>query len=422
MILTDVLMTVFAVRGVGASVAAHQRLANAQTAVTMAQNAYHRALAGGNALAIANAHLRVQMATRSAVAQTTSAIGSNIVMIGAIMFALERATKVASDFAHEIMNIMDLTGSSARESVFAVMLGKAAGMSDITQMRELLKLNAAVFSTQGQSALARLGIPVNPNESGLDLFLRVSKALEGMQDGLRKTQIMEEIFGQRAVAAMLPLLRMTEAQRDAVRKLSEEYDVKVLPMMQQFQFQANYLQLVIMSKIVFPIANHVIPIFQSWIDVMVVLIDWFNRLDRLMGGIPSWVVTVLALAVAFGYVVNTIIQLRLVYILLRGALIGVFLVQAAIAILAGQYGRVVQALAFLAIGGFVINHLLSGDDDKKAENDPAKKMDKAVDKFRQAVDKMTDSFSDVAGRGIPGGLRPQDIPAIERQLGLDAIG
>ena len=50
---------------------------------------------------------------------------------------------------------------------------------------------------QGRAALAQLGVPADLSGNGLTALNRILDGLDRMQDGLKKTELEEQIFGAR---------------------------------------------------------------------------------------------------------------------------------------------------------------------------------------------------------------------------------
>jgi hypothetical protein len=411
-IVGDVVMTVFAVQGVGNLVSAYARLGNAQQQAQKAEREF-----AATAIVSNQWHSRLEkhlIAQRTLLTAQAAAFSTSVLGLGATVFVGERAVNTLVMYGRELQNIIDLTGAAPKEASAMMSLFKVAGLSDITEIREIMKLNQAIFSSQGRSALTRLGVAPDPNQSGIQLFMQVADALDGMEDGLRKTQIMQDIFGTRGIAAILPLLRMTREQRAEVVKLSESFNTEGLSALQSYGFAVAFLGQTILVKLVFPIAKMLLPLFEKVVQGITFIVDQ-------AGGFLAWVITVGALAFAFTKVILAVQAfIGIMKTLIELQKLSAYW-QAILNFLSNPvYGAAVAAAA--VAGTALLFNNLGGGDTSGGAKAGADKFDKAVDKFSNAVERIESTFEDVKGRGIPGGMGAVDIGSIERQFALHVIG
>lgn len=416
MVINDTLLLVFTTRGAGSVIAAHAALANAQQQVAAAQ---HRIATTSplNGPRYMSAWRSYQTAlTRLSGALTTEAARS--AAGAALLFAvMDNVLNRYVKFGAEIMNVMTLTGASSKDSVAAVMMAKAAGMNDTTEIRELMRSGSAVFSGKGQAALARLGIPSNPNQSGLSIINQVSDRLQQMPDGLRKTQIMEDIFGQRGVAAMLPLLRLTKQQREEILALSSSFGTEGLPAIQEYQAATAILGQTLEQKVIFPIAQQLLPVFTRVTRWITMAIKYWDALAPFGKTVASWIAAMVGFGLAIAGAVRAVMYLVNAYRVLAAT-------QAFQAIVAGDMsviGRVALGASVAAGAVWGIDWLTNKFSDG-ASGGPENKMQVASNKMLDAATRMGDAVDKLRGGGIPGGIGSADINAIWQQGAIHAVG
>jgi hypothetical protein len=328
-----------------------------------------------------------------------------------------RAAEAYAAFGTEIMNIRDLTGSSAQESTRAASLFGLAGVTDVQEIREILRLEQSVFSQQGRAALGRIGVSANPNVTGLTLFNQVAEALQRYPDGILKAQAMTDIFGQKSVQALLPLLRLTKEQRDRAFELADTFDTRMLPVIQQWQYMSANLGQTLEMRVIFPIAQRLLPVFIKLADVIVYLADRFAALDKVMGGALSYLLAFSGAAVGVWALVTA--GLALVSVLKQMALW-----QAIVAALSGNWKNLAIAVGIGAAAGVAIwgADKLMGNGGSSSAAGPVDKFGKAVDQFDASVNRMQEGWQRLNRGGIPSGLDEIGLDAISRQMMLPALG
>jgi hypothetical protein len=420
--ITDNLISAFEVAGVVSSVAAFTALAHAQEKVARAEEDLQIVVAKGQLLTNAGvAAARKLHDANITLAKTMILTGAGMLTAGVVTIAtLQRMTAAYVRFGNEVMNVQDMTGASAKDAARALTLMQVAGVNDIQTARELLRLNQAVFNPTAMTALAKLGISPNPNQSGLELMEKVFDRLQKMPNSMRKTGIMEDIFGVRGVAAILPVLRMSREQRQQVYSLADSYNTRLLPAVQQTQFAFGMLGQTIMMQLIFPIAEKLLPLFGATTQALVTIIAWVNKLDQTLGGVFSWVVAIVAALAGFALAARGIAILIHAIKLLNIQLGITALLKAAVT---GDMRAVamVAAVAGIAIGASIWAHYNNPERDSK-EDRAAQKMERAVDKFESAVNRMVSGLNPLHGNGVPSGLKEIDIMALNRMVGLGAIG
>jgi len=415
--ITDTLMTVFQVSGISALMGALRNTEAATDRLTLAQRRLNQAqLTGRGYVQAQYAVIAAQRAVATSHLQTAQTAFSTFQQV--ITLAKEAANAYA-EFGKEVMNIRDLTGSSAKESTRAAALFGLAGVSDVQEIREILRLEQSVMSEQGRAALGRLGVSANPNVSGLTLFNQVADALQRYPDGILKAQAMTDIFGQKSVQALLPLLRLTREQRERAFELADAFNEGMLPAIQQFQYSMANLGQTFQMRVLFPIAEQLLPIVLKITDAIVYLMDKFAALDKIAGGLLS---TLLGFALAAGAVAT----LTIAVVQLWKAFRALAATQVLLTALGGPAG-VARVAAAVAVAGGVYWGIskVMGDGSggaKSGGNGPVDKFGKAVDSFDAAVNRMEEGWQRLNRGGVPSGLNSYSLDALSRELALPALG
>lgn len=258
----DILQSIFQVTGISATVSAYAQVAQAALKMGAAQT---KAAAAVNIGPVASgAAYAKSLAAYSSLATAASlaVIGLAAASVAAFAVVVTAVDGMVSQYQRlgtQILDLRDLTGASGTDAAKAVSLFGAAGINDATQLREILRLSKDLRTAQGTRGLAMLGIAPNPNKTGLQLFNEVIDKASQMQSGLRRTQAIEEIFGARSAAALLPLLRMTKEQRKEAESMGEVWSGPALQALQEFNAETGLLGQAFISHIVVPIAQLVLP-------------------------------------------------------------------------------------------------------------------------------------------------------------------
>ena len=404
--MNDNFKLVFEAENVNGVISAHLQIAKAQDMVTAS------ATAASNSTA--NASKKVSSASAA-----TSAFVDSLRNVGIqTAFAIAGIVKLEDSylkFARTVMDVRDLTGASVKEATQATLLARVSGMPDATALREILRSSAAAFKGEGQEALSQLGVAATPNESGLKLINDIANALQGIPDGLRKAEIEEKLFGARGVAAMQPLLRLTQRQREETMRLADDFNGAGLASAQQLTYSFNLLGQTMLQDVIFPIAQQMLPLFQGLTTMVLGMADGWHRLDTALGGVPSWIVGIVALSGAIYSVVRTVMALTKAY----EALIAVQAISAALQGPIG-WGRLAAGVAVAGAGLYGISKAFG--DSGSGSDSTADKFSRSVDRFGEHVGMMQDAVSQMRGNGIPKALNSFDIGALSQSAALKTIG
>ncbi len=413
---SDVFATIFEAKGHSAVVSAFNQVGIAQEALAI-KEAKLAQLPIDQLAARKEAALSVARAEQSVASAARTTALSAAAGVTAWAYGMMRLTDEYIRFGNAVMNVRDTTGASAKDSVRAETLARVAGVNDPQEMRELLRIGTSVFNGKGQSALARLGISASPNQNGLELFDKIADRLEGMQDGLRKTQIMEDLFGQRGVAAMLPLLRLTKDQREEVKNLADTFNADGLGAIQAFQFQAGLTGQTVMQDFVYPLARSAMPIITEVFEFVRKLAHGFSVLNEAMGGSLGAAIVFFGVAKAISTAVTAVQALTTAY---KGLAIAEAFAEGPAGLAKLAAGVAVAGLATVAINKAIDG--VSGSPGSDGHAQAVDKFSNSVDKMEKVVNRLGDSFDSVKGGGIPGGLSQLDIGAIYRNGDLRTIG
>jgi hypothetical protein len=301
---------------------------------------------------------------------------------------------------------------------------RATGMNDMQQIREIMRMSRSVFDSSGKAAMGRLGVMANPNAQGLTLFNSIADAYQRSNlSPLLKSKLMEDIFGARSFANLLPMLRMTQEQRRAVQDLASDYETKALPAIQQFQFASAMLSETLMVKIAFPLAQTFIPVFESVISIVNFATGAFFSLNKMLGGALVPMLAFAALGSSLAIIWIAVGRITTAFKALLPVLKANAAVQAFITALQGPQGiaRVVAAGAIaggvIGLGVYGISKMNGGSD--SGPNAPGSKMNTAADKMLEAAGMFKDGFSQYWKMK---GINQLDVAQIARQQALGAIG
>ncbi len=413
----DILLTTFAVRGLSTVVHAMQTAAAATDKVTQAQNVVNAQIAAGNLQLSALRDLQAAIAVETAaLAERTMLLagvmaGVGLAAIRATVRGLHEAIDAFQEFGREVMNVRDLTGASADESVKAITRFKLAGISGTQEIREMLRLGKDAFSSQGLAALGRLGVSANPTQSGLEIMENIRRALNGMQDGLRKTMIMEEIFGARGAANLLPYLRLTDEQIAKSDELASLYNTRMLPAVQQLDFASSNLGQTIMARLVYPLAEKLIPALIWVVDKITIFVDFLGQLNAATGGALGLAAAFFTIAAGVALFIGA---MKVLLPLLKADVI----LEAAMAALRGNWKGLAIAGAVAVGAGILVNNLGPQQEHINATRENTR----ALNGLSHSVSELADGWDALNRGGIPRGLNQSDIRGIMGAHARGAIG
>lgn len=422
-VITDTLATFFSVSGVATLINAYQAVQAAETRLMNAQQAVNATMAGTAARRRAVTNLNNALASASqaaAAAELATAgviAGVGVAALSTLTSGLREAISAYVEFGRQVSDIKDLTGASAKEAAQAAELFRVAGVKDATAVRDFIRLSKDFRTAQGNSGLLALGIsPTNMNGDAMALFDQIANKLNAMQDGVRKTQIMEELFGARGATAMLPLLRMTEEQRHQVQALGDAFNSEGLAAIQEFTFASNLLGETLMVKVAYPIAQRLLPILTGLTNAVIGVLDAFGRINEATHGI-------LGMALAFGAVGTAIGAIMIAIPPLIAALSSLAVVEAVVDAFAGQWQNLAAGLAIGAIAGIGLGALSGSFNSPMQENTSAlQHNNELLAQNNTNLARIADTFLKQSQGGIPKGFQSGDVNELLRQMALGAIG
>lgn len=204
-------------------------------------------------------------------ASAASVLGPIALVVGSLT-AVSAATKKAEDslieYGKAIMDIRDLSGESAQESAKAHAVFMAAGISDVTAMREFLKVGRDIRSQSGETGFGLLGVRINQSDSPLQAILKISKALHDMPGGMQKVEAAAEALGIRNTSALLSLSRLTDAQKSMAEAGAFNVSDDDLASIQDLGVQFNLIGQEIMTGLVYPLAKELLPYVKEVTDTL----------------------------------------------------------------------------------------------------------------------------------------------------------
>jgi hypothetical protein len=338
---------------------------------------------------------------------------------------MDRVIESYTRWGAAVMDVRDLTGASTRESVRAMNLLNAGGVNQSVAPK-ILNLSKDVFTGQGAGALARLGIPANPNQTGLQLFDQIAEKMSHMQNSMLKAQIGTQLFGEEGYRSLLPLLRLTKDQREEAMGIGQGFGGANLARIQEFKTKMQIFGASFQQNVLFPLADKFIQVLNPILTAMQKLVNFMGWLDQTFAGVPSWIGTFVALSVAILLVVRVVQSLVATYTALRSAVIAWTAAQAASeAILGGPaaWTKLVVGTAVAASALAGVNAVMGSSSNPGATGqDDMRKFSNSVNKFDESVNRMGDSFDNIKGGNIPNGLTETDIQSVGRQRALGMLG
>ena len=211
-----------------------------------------------------------------AAAGVAGIIAAGVSVIKGILDTLANALRNAVDrftsFVRTVMEIEDLTGGTPQQAARLAIGFQAAGINSGMGVREIMHMEQSTRSGRGAAAISQLGI--KPGGDGAEMFMKIVAALSQMQDGVKKTQMIMDIFGQRGAAALGPLLHMTAAQAAQVSLLASHFNGAAVDAVQQFTTGLNILGQTIQIRLVDPFLTKVLPVLTMVIDKVTQLVNY----------------------------------------------------------------------------------------------------------------------------------------------------
>jgi len=415
-VITDTLLTTFAVSGLTSLLGAFTRVESGLAALQRANYQLNTATSSGQTV-------RALLAQKQATQQlqySMAVLGQTaLTLFLRIAQGAQQALRRFVEFGGQVQSIAQETGASFREAAQITTLFQVAGISDMQRMRDLVRLSNDLKDPNALAGLGKLGVTPSYSKSGVQLFNEIADALGRMKDGLYKTQAEEQIFGQRGVTALQPLLRMSHAQRQETLDLANAFDTRMLPVMQQYQVASALLGQTIMIKLVYPLANAFLPVMLKAVRLVTGAVNLFDRLNNAFGGTLSVLIGVAVATYTIGRGITLLVG---AYKAFNAVLQTNAKLQVLLTALQGPKGlaQVAVALGVAGAAAYGINKLLEPKQEKK--DDSSNRFSDAVDKFSGAIDTWT-SFN---RGGIPKGLvdgqgTGYNLSALERMQALAAV-
>ena len=407
------LVVAFSAKGVREVVMAHGEMAEAQERLAVADEKMEVAKVaslGNQQRAITNFQHAQEASFRSEEALMTR----RVVMWGAVSAAILEATHANDEFAKAVRDIRDLSGSSTQDATRAALLARITGMGDTGMLRDIMRSSRAAFTPEGLGALGQIGVQTNIEEGGLQLFNNIADALERIPDGARKASLEMQIFGARNVAALLPLLELTKAQREQVMGLADDYNSGLLASSQQLSFQFAFLGQQIMVGLVYPLAQALSPAVMGIIVIFRGLVWVLSEVNSIggtlkigwIGIIAGFVMTVKVVRTVWGAISDLVKIMRL--------LNWEMIIQKALSGPAG-WATLAAAGVITGVGLYWLNN------QQEATPDADKHLS-ALNKNTDAINRLGDNFDAIKGKGGIGSMMQSTDPLMLKRIGLSAVG
>jgi hypothetical protein len=419
---TDILQTLFVVKGLSTLMSAFEADGNAQKKLDAIQakinaNNYRGiVLKNMNKKLLAAQTEATEAAAKAELAFAGVIAGASVKALQSLVGGISDAVQAYTEFGTQVANIRDLTGASAKESAEAAELFRVAGVKDTQAIRDYLRLAKDLQSSQGQQGLGMLGISSTQGENSVHLLGRIIDKLQQMPAGIQKARVEEELFGTRGAVALQGLLRLTHEQREQALALGDAFGSEGLAAIQSFQFGIAMLGETVMVKLVYPFAQRLLPVLGFIVDKTIVFTAWVGHLNSMTGG-------VLVFAGAFAAIGTAIAGVMMVIPPLLTALKSVALVEAVIDALAGQWQNLAAGLAVGAVAGIGLYGIGQFGGSGQSDNTNALNSNtEATQNAANAMNKFTDAWMQANRGGIPRGLQRGDIAELSRQHALGIIG
>ena len=226
-------------------------------------------------------------ATAAAAVGPMVAIGAAIAGVGIASYGAE---KRLIEYGNAVMDLRDISGESASEAAKAVAIFNAAGVSEVQEIRGLLKGVKDLFSNNGTRGFGLVpGLNLSSNDTPLQILDKYTTAIHNMNGGLLKAESLTEAWGARNAKIILQLARMTEEQKKLAIENSFGVTDQDLAKIQDMGVQFNILQQSFLSKVVYPIAELLMPALKTGIKLIEEMVDGFQGLAGLKDSL-AWVI------------------------------------------------------------------------------------------------------------------------------------
>ena len=213
----------------------------------------------------------------------TLAAGAAIYGVGK---ACVNATNSLGEYAEAIANIRDISGESAEQSARAIAKFRMAGLSDQTEIREMLKLAKDLRTQGGVQALGLVqGLDIRANDSPLQVFDKLAVALRNMPGGLQKAAAESMGVGARLQKSLLDYARLDPKMADAAAK--NAYILTDSQISASIDLQNDYRLLgeTLLNKVVFPLGTALLPTMRSITDTLIRMVSGMQGFIGWVGGI-----------------------------------------------------------------------------------------------------------------------------------------
>jgi hypothetical protein len=251
--------------------------------------------------------------------------------------ALEKMLHKVEEEGNAIMNLRQISGATTSQAAQFTIMANLAGVKPEQISQDASKLSMAVRSQHAEHALGMLGIRGQLTGNSLEQFGKVLDALGKMQNGMRKTRIENDIFGNEGATALQPLLRLSGEQRNAAMDLGVHFDPAVLDTIHEFHAALALLGETLVQRIALPLASKVLPPLTRFVEFLTQAVGWVANLAGAADGFLGYVVVFGLIAAAIATVITALKELAIW--------------EAVVDALSGNWGAIAGAVAVGAAAG-----------------------------------------------------------------------
>lgn len=314
-------------------------------------------------------------------------------------------------YNQQILTISSLTGAGRNQSSQTLGLLGAAGISG-GGIKEILSAGKAAFSGEGAGALAMLGIVPQTGQSSIQVFDQIIDKLAGIKDGMLKTRVATEIFGESGAEALQPLLRMSQEARDQIRKFSDGLgdSAEASQRLTEAQSVLNAGWQAMDVRIGAALA----PALTGLSKIMIGLLDIFDDLNKKTGNLGTLAVIFIATTAAIFSVIKVVMALNAV---MKTTVV----LQSVLAALKGNWAGLgaAAAVGVGAAGVIGAGMYIDGNNSPAATAD---RMGEHVANFGRAVNQFGSNLDEFRSRIMPGGMTDADLSRMNYNNSQMAIG
>lgn len=260
-------------------------------------------------------------------ASMTKFVSTPVLALTGAMVGLANKT---GNYADELLDLEQQTGLSTDTLQEFRAVATEAGVSQDAVARSAESLQrrlSGIEKDSGKSAnaMSRLGISIKDADGNLksmdSLLPEIITELQGMEDITERNSRATDIFG-RGTRELAPILGLTAEETDNLRQQAHEMglvmeedaltganDFRIVVDSLKQEFSATFRELgtnmipLLQDTLVPLITETILPAFESFVEDVAVLIEWFGALDS---GTQSTILSIIGISTAIGPVLLAI--------------------------------------------------------------------------------------------------------------------